>query len=133
MTHRFFPKNEQGFVLLETLLALLILSLGLLLITELWQACGQMERRTQTELLLSRRAFSMIELTRVSSTPIVGTRTLAVAGATETTEITPDPASGLKRITFTYTWQEGGRTYVQRWATLSHETQPQQGAGPHAP
>lgn len=123
MTHRHFKKNEQGFVLLETLLALLLLALALMLVTELWQASAQLERRTQTELTLSRQALSTLELARVQPALPVATRTTAVAGGTETTVIQVDPISGLTSISLTYTWQEGGRTHVQQWATLCRQAQ----------
>jgi Tfp pilus assembly protein PilV len=118
MTHRFFQKNEQGFVLLETLLALLILACALLLIAELWQASVQLERRASSQLLLSRRALSVLEGARVQPALQTGTSTQRVDGVTETTEISPDPASGMIRLLITYSWEEGGHSYVQRWAML---------------
>ncbi|MBL0387032.1 hypothetical protein JJB07_10255 [Tumebacillus sp. ITR2] len=118
-------QNEQGFVLLETLLALFLLSLALLLAVELWQASAAQERRAQLHLVISRLALSTLEQARIQNPLPIGTSLRDVTSqlstavpVTETTVVSFDPTSGLTKINLTYTWQEGGHPFVQNWAAL---------------
>lgn len=121
-------RNEQGFVMVEILFAMVLLSLALLTLSELWQASQQLERRTQIHLSLSRHALSTLEQLRAESTvaPASSTReisstlltSLALPKITESVDITQDTTSGLILISLRYQWQEGGRSYEQRYATL---------------
>ncbi|KEO82660.1 hypothetical protein [Tumebacillus flagellatus] len=117
--------NQRGFVLLETLLALFLLSLALLTAAELWQASAAQDRKANLHLLVSRLAVSTLEEARAKPSLSAGTTIRDVASLlqtpmpiTEASEIKPDPISGLTMLTLTYTWNEGGRSYVQTLSAL---------------
>lgn len=113
-------RNQQGFVLLETIFTVFLLAMCSLLTAGLASAVQAQERHTDLVLALSRTAQSALEEYRSQDLVSTGTstRTMVVHNipVIETRELAPD--GNLVRITLHYTWQEGGRHHEQVWATL---------------
>ena len=114
-------KNERGFTLVETLCALLVVSLAVLLIGRLSHAAKSLQREADMQFTVSREAANTLAEWRVHArTAEAGThvRDMKLEGVdvreTESVEI----AGELIRIEIEYAWQEGGRTREQTWALL---------------
>ncbi|TCP59647.1 prepilin-type N-terminal cleavage/methylation domain-containing protein [Tumebacillus sp. BK434] len=112
-------QNEQGFTLIESLCAVVITSLTVLLAATLWQTSLASERQSALQTELTRQATAKLERLRAEThvVPRDDTFHLESQGSQITEQITILPEGGLYRVTLTYTWQERGRTREQTWAT----------------
>jgi prepilin-type N-terminal cleavage/methylation domain-containing protein len=113
-------RNERGFTLIEMMCAMLVLSLTLLIASALAQASAAQERRSALRLAISGEAVSAMENWRLQSAivPQSMSRQLLVQHVTVTETSVVQPSSGLMQLTLSYAWVEGGRPFVQTWATL---------------
>jgi prepilin-type N-terminal cleavage/methylation domain-containing protein len=112
--------DERGFTLIEMMCAMLVLSLTLLIASALSHAIQSQERRSALRLAISREAVSVMENWRMQSTllPQSNSRQLVLQNVTVTETIAVQPVAGVMQASLSYAWQEGGRPYVQTWATL---------------
>lgn len=114
-------RDQRGFTLVETLCALLVLSLAVLLIGQLSQVARSLERQADIQFAVSREANNSLATlqarTRIAEVG-VHQRDLHIAGIPvhETERITEE--GELLQITLVYAWQEGGRGREQRWDLL---------------
>lgn len=112
--------NERGFTLVEMMCAMLVLSLTLLIFAGLSQAAQTEERNAALRLAISREAVTVMENWRMQTTltPSTATHVLSMQNVAVTETQTVAAQAGLKCLTLSYIWQEGGRSYAQTWATL---------------
>lgn len=114
-------RDQRGFTLVETLCALLAVSLAVLLIGQLSQAARSLERHADLQFAISREARNTLAplqaRTRIAEAG-EHVRDLHIAGITvrKTERVTAE--GDLLRITLDYAWQEGGRMREQRWGLL---------------
>lgn len=120
-------ERERGFTLVETMCAILVLSLTLLLAAGLIRATQHQERRTQMEFAVSRVAVTQLESWRGGESLPDGFRKkeLVLHGTPVTETIITSIVDDLTKVTLTYTWHEGGRPHEQTWATMFPATTPQ--------
>lgn len=116
-------QDQRGFTLVETLCALLVVSLAVLLIGQLSQAARSLEHQADLQFAISREANNTLATLQARTrTAVVGVhqRDLHIAGVAvrETEQVTE--ADELLQIKLDYAWQEGGRTREQRWGLLQH-------------
>ncbi|ASS74966.1 hypothetical protein CIG75_08185 [Tumebacillus algifaecis] len=113
-------RNEKGFTLIESLCAVVITSMTILIASGLWQACIAQERQSAMYFAVSRQAVSDMERLRAEQSVMPGeeVRDLEVDGMRILSHRTIVQEADLFQVTLTFTWQEGGRTHEQTWATL---------------
>lgn len=106
--------------MVETMLAVLVLSLMIWTCSGLWQAAQSADREADMLFHLSREAANTMEAWYLEAPYIAGTTTRQwqwrQLRVTETKTIVAE--AGLWKLTLTYRWQERGRTHEQIWATL---------------
>lgn len=113
-------RDERGFTLIEMMCALLVLTLTLLVTSALSHAIQTQEQRSALRLAISREAVSVMENWRMQDALATHTDSrqllLQHVAVSETTSVQQN--AGLMQMSLSYSWQEGGRSYVQTWATL---------------
>jgi prepilin-type N-terminal cleavage/methylation domain-containing protein len=114
-------RDQRGFTLVETICALCVISLSVLLISHLSYAVQAQQRRSDLEFAVSREAVSVMSQWRArirSAETGVHTRDLTFGGVVVRETERVQTEGGLLRITLDYAWQEGGRTREQKWSLL---------------
>jgi Tfp pilus assembly protein PilV len=113
-------RDERGFALVETMVAVLILAFMVLAVSGLWRAAQTADAGSEWMFHLSREAVNQMEAWRLETELTSGTTTrewrLQQILVAERKAVQWE--DGLWKLTLTYQWQEGGRTREQTWATL---------------
>lgn len=113
-------RDERGFAFVETMVAVLILSLLVLVVGGLWRATQSTDAQSELLFQLSREAVNQMEAWRLESPLNSGTTTRGWqwqrVSVIETKSVQWE--DGMWKLTLTYQWQEGGRAREQTWATL---------------
>lgn len=113
-------RSERGFVLLEALCAVTIVSLTIMLATALWHASIRQERQSELHFLVSRIAVSQME--RIGEAQSIAaverTNELEILGVSVEERLLVEREGQIYRVVLTYSWLEGGRAHAQSWATL---------------
>jgi prepilin-type N-terminal cleavage/methylation domain-containing protein len=113
------PRNHQGFSLVESLVALLVVSIALLLGLPLIQQQPGVLRRLDAQRSALRELDSTLEALRSGAIPL---EPMHLGGGPNQPVlwVTPEPTepTGLYKVTLRAAWQVRGKTYEKRVETL---------------